>query len=100
MVLLENFHQLGRERAGLTVIFAVVMFEEVSGQAFDVATALAQRRHIKVDHVDTVIEVLAERSVFNFFFQLAVGGADDANFDLLVSLSADAAKLAVLQKLQ
>jgi len=55
---------------------------------------------VQVDDVDAVEEIGPEGSVFNFLFELAVRGADDADFDFLVFLRANAAELSVLQKLQ
>src|SRR5256885_16128411 len=76
------------------------LFEEVIHQTVYVAAPLAQRRHKQVHNVDSIIEVLAEVAVFDFFFQLAVGGTNYAHLDLLVILCTNAAELSVLQELQ
>ena len=59
-----------------------------------------KRRHLQIHDIDAIEQILAESAVFDFRFQLAVGGADHAHFHFLVFLGADAAELAVLQQLQ
>src|SRR5580704_16757262 len=100
MIFVQHGHEVEREGAGAAVVFAVVIFEEVVNERLDVATALAEWRHAQIDHVDAVVQILTEGSILNFDVQLAVGGADDADFDFLVFLGADATELAVLQQLQ
>src|SRR6266446_4054436 len=79
---------------------AVVVFEKVAAQIFNVATALPQRRHVKIHHIDAVVKILAKSTRFDLGFQAAVGRAHHAHLDLLVFLSADPAELPILQKLQ
>src|SRR5260370_5439360 len=85
---------------GARIEFPVVIFQEVADQLRNVGGALAQRRHVKVHDVDAVKQIGAESAVGNFLFQFSVGGAHHTDFDLLVFLGADAAELAILQKLQ
>src|ERR1700675_1054429 len=85
---------------GARVEFAVVIFQEITDQLRNVGSALSQRWHVKIDDVDAVEQIGAEGAVGDFFFELAVSGTDHADFDFLVFLGANAAELAVLQKLQ
>ena len=55
---------------------------------------------MQIHHVDAVKQIGAEGAVDDLFFQFSIGGADHADFDFLVFLRADAAELAILQKLQ
>src|SRR5256714_2453795 len=72
--------------------------EEVRGEQGDVAVALAQRRQRDLDAADAVVEVLAEASLLDGRFELAVRGGDDADVGGAVGGVADAPKLAVLQE--
>jgi len=51
---------------------------------------------MQVYNVNAIEQVLAESAALNFDFELAVGGANHANFDLFVLLRADTAELAIL----
>ena len=100
VMLLQRRHQVSRKGAGAAVVFAVVVLQEIGDQVRNVAFALAQRRHLQIDDVDAIEQVLTESSAFDFRFQHPVGGADYAHFNFLVFLGADPAELAVLQQLQ
>src|SRR5260370_20246222 len=89
-----------RHSSRSAVELAVVVFQEVDAQIFNVATALPQRRHVQIHHVDAVGKILAESPLFDLRFQMAVGGAHHPHLDLLVLLGADPAELPILQKLQ
>src|SRR5882762_2258988 len=100
VIFLQHRQHFIRQGPCSAVELAVVEFEEVGAQTFNVATAFPQRRHVQIHHVDAVVKILAESSRFNLGFEAAVGRAHDADLDLLVFLGADPAELPVLQKLQ
>jgi hypothetical protein len=54
---------------------------------------------VQVYNVDAIKQVGAEGAVFNFLFELAIRGANNADFNLFVFLSSDTAELPVLQEL-
>ena len=75
----------------------VVVFQEIAHQLRNIRGTLAQWRHVQIHDIDAVEKVGTECAVGDFFFELAIGGADYAHFNFLVFLGADAAELAVLQ---
>ena len=97
MIFLQHGQHFLRKRAGLAVELAVVVFEEVAAQIFDVAAAFAQRGHAYVHDVDAVVKILAEGAGFNLGLEVAIGGTDYADFDFPVFLGADTAELAILK---
>ena len=74
--------------------------EEVHGEVRHVLEALAQRRHPDREHVEAVVEVLAELAVLDQLDHVAVGGGDQAEVDLHRPLGADGIDLALLQRAQ
>ena len=62
--------------------------------------ALAQRRHPDREHVEAVVEVLAELAVLDQLDHVAVGRRDQAEVDLDRLLGADRIDLAFLQRAQ
>ncbi len=61
---------------------------------------LAQRRHAQLDHVDTVVEILAEATCGNQLAEVAVGRRKDAHVDRLLALVADRARGLFLDQAQ
>ena len=57
------------------------LLQEVLHQQRQVPLALAQRRDVDVQHVQPVVEVLAEQAARDALFEVAVGGRDDAHVD-------------------
>ncbi len=49
-----------------------------SGQFRQVLAALAQWRHLQLDHVDAVVQIVAEAPVLDQLGQVLVGGREDA----------------------
>ncbi len=66
----------------LSVEFAVEIAPEVLHQQGDVVPALLQRRHVDLDHFQTVVEIFAELSAGNPFLQITVGGGHQTHIDL------------------
>src|SRR2546423_6684499 len=71
--------------------------EEVRGEEGDVAVALAQRRQRDLDAADAVVEVLAEASLLDGRFELAVRGGDAADLGGAGGGAAHPPKSALLQ---
>jgi alpha-D-ribose 1-methylphosphonate 5-triphosphate synthase subunit PhnL len=74
--------------------------EKVLRQQRNVLAPLAQRRQLRRDHVEAVVQVLAELAAGDRLLQVAVGGRDDAHVDLARSVAADGPHLAFLQHAQ
>src|ERR1039457_4166213 len=66
----------------------------------NVRATLAQRRHDDGKHVETVIQIRAERAGADCLLQIAVGGGNHANVDLGLLGAAHALELAALQNSQ
>ena len=71
--------------------------DEVIHQQRDVALSLAQRRDVHGEHVEPVVEVLAEGAVLHHLLERAIGGGDHAHVHLDVHRPADSPKGAGLQ---
>jgi hypothetical protein len=71
-----------------------------SASTRDVARALAQRRQHDREHVQPVVEVLAERAVGDLLLEIAVRRRHDAHVDLDRLGAADPFELALLQHAQ
>ena len=69
-------------------------------QRQDVLGALAQRRHLQLQHVEPEQQILPERARGHHVLQRAVGGADDAQVRLQLALAADAPEAAVVEEAQ
>ena len=74
--------------------------QEVVAQERQVLGAGAQRRHLDVEDVEAVVEVLAELAALHHVLQVAVGGGDDAHVDLLGLGAADRHEGPLLQHAQ
>src|SRR5882762_4270997 len=67
------------------------------GQRYDVRLPVAQRRHEDGEHVESVVEILAELPLGDGLFEIPVGGADQADVDLHRLRPAQALELLFLQ---
>ena len=63
------------------VVFAAVLVEEVLDQRGNIFLAVAQRRQRQVDHVEAVVQILAEAPFLHQLLQIGVGGGHDAHVD-------------------
>ena len=62
---------------------------EVIDEQRDVGRAVAKRRHVQVQHIQPVIQILAELAGTDCFEQAAIGRRDDAHVDDPVRPAAD-----------
>ena len=74
--------------------------QEELDQLRNLFTALAQRRHVDLDHLQSIVEVFAERALPHHLFEIAIGGGDDAHVDFDGAIAAEFRELAVLQHVQ
>ena len=74
--------------------------EQHPGERQDVVPALAQRRHVQLDDLEPVVEVLPEGAARDAVGEVAVGGGQDAHVDPPALVLADAPDLPLLQRAQ
>ena len=73
---------------------------EVVGEDRDLLGALPERRHHDLDHVQTVVEVLAEAAAGHRLLEVLVGGREDAHVDLHGGPPPHPGELAVLEDVE
>src|SRR5205807_2326726 len=74
--------------------------QDRGGNERDVLAALAQRRHVQLDHVETVEQVLPEAPCGHQRGEILVGGADHAHVDRVFLRRADLAHALFLDRPQ
>ena len=79
---------------------ARILLDEVIDEQRDVLAPLVQRRHRDLDHVQPVVEILAEAPGRHLVLQAPVRRADDAHVDALIVGVADAAEGLLLDQAQ
>ena len=94
---LQGGHGLLAEAADLLAGLAADLAEEMLGQQGDVGNAVAQAGQLDVDHVDAIVQVLAETAFGHRPAQVLVRGQDHAGIDLEGLRAADLLELQVLQ---
>ena len=77
----ELVQQVLRQRWRAQTGLARDLAQQGLAQGRQVATAMAQRRHRDLDHVEAVVQVLAEAAGLDFGRQVLVRCADDAHLD-------------------
>ena len=82
------------------VVFFRILLQEVLDEQRNIFAALAQRRQVKRDHVQTVEQILAERAFAHHLPQIDVGRGDDAHVDVHLLHAAEMHELAILQHAQ
>ena len=73
---------------------------EALGQRELVVAALAQRRQVQVEHVQPVVQVLAQRARALRLLEVAVRRRDHAHVDVDLLAAADAAEIPLLERAQ
>src|SRR5437870_5395562 len=53
--------------------------EKAAREAQNILRSFAQRRHLQIDHIETVQEIFAEKSFSNMFLQISISGGDQAH---------------------
>src|SRR5206468_7395532 len=80
-----------------TIHFTGGQADKVRGKLGDVFATLAQRWDIEGKHDDPIEQILPETAGGHFFFQIAVGGGNNAHVDLARARVADAFNFLLLQ---
>ena len=79
---------------------AIVAFDEEVDERKDVFLAIAQRRNEDRDDGEAVVQILAELAFAHCFFEVAIGGGDDAHVHLDIAEAADAADHLIFEHTQ
>jgi hypothetical protein len=74
----EQRQGFGLDTLDRPALQAIEAADEMLDQERQILLAAAQRRQLDADHVDTVVEVLAQRARADLLGQVLVGGDDDA----------------------
>src|SRR5437879_4666584 len=93
----EALERFLADRGRLRGRAVTVLREEVLDERGYVLFAIAKRRHVDVDDVEPVKQVIAELLLLDLPLQVFVGRADDADVDLDRERRADALALALLE---
>ena len=88
------------QRAHRPVVAPRVARDEELGERIDLVAPLAQRRHVDLDDLQPVVQVLAELALEHHRLEIAVGGGDDAHVDGDALVAAQLGELGVLQHVQ
>ena len=77
-----------------------VFLKEMIHQQGDILRAFAQRGHADGNHIQAVVEILAEQAFLDHLIKIAVGGGDDSDIDCDFARSADGPDETLLQNAQ
>src|SRR5438132_12932451 len=88
-VLAKQGQGLGREPL-LSSVLGVESIEKPGHQRRDLLASLAQRGNSQLDHVESVIQILAELQFGERLLEISIGGGDHAGVDLDLRVAADA----------
>ena len=92
--------RIGGDRAQRHAVGVGIFLGEVLRQFEDVGRAVAQRRDLQIDDVETKQQVLAESAFAHGLGEVAVRGGDDADIDRHRPGAADAVDHALLDRAQ
>ena len=80
--------------------FAREFFEEKIRQRGNIFFVFAQRRNVDGDHIQAIVQILAERAFFERGAQIAIRGGDQTHVDFERFGAAEALEFAFLQDAQ
>jgi hypothetical protein len=96
-VVQEAVGDIGREVLDAPLHAEVGRREQESGEGENVHESVAQGWHVKFDNLETVVEVLSERSVEDILSEVSVGGGDDSYIHASGAVLANPSDLALLE---
>src|ERR1019366_4613147 len=100
VILQQRTQGFGSYAQRQALIFFGKLGNEVLHEHRNVILALAQRRQVNGDHVETVEQIVAELAVLYLLLEIDVSGGDNAHVHLYLAHSAQVHELAVLQHAQ
>src|SRR5262249_47246736 len=95
----ESSQGFGRQRL-LPPVLSVELVEEPCHERRDLLSPLPQGRHLDLDDVEAVVEILAEFALGHGLLEAPVGCSDDPGVDLDRRVSADSREAKVLQYME
>ena len=99
VVVAQRHHRRRRQPHGGPLL-VLETGDQLVDEQWQVFRAARQRRHLDREHVETVVEILAEAAVLDQLFEVAVGGGDDAHVALDALVAADPLEGALLDDTQ
>jgi len=96
----ENAADVRRQVPDRLAGLAVEPVHEMSREEEDVGAALAQRRQMDREHIETVKEILAKSARFHQLPEIAVGGGDDPDIGVARFAFPEALEFMVLEEAQ
>ena len=99
-VALEFGDRFGRKGTRLPVILFIELLDEVLSEHANIFAAFAQRRQHDGKNEDAMIEIFAEGSLPNLFFEIAMGSNNHANVHSERFIAADPLDFAFFQHAQ
>src|SRR5438093_13609685 len=92
----KKIHNAWNNYVDRDLVAIAIFAKEIIAQDRDVLTALAKGRNVDPDHVQPKIEILAEFSTPDMFFQIHVGRSQNARVHANCTLAAEASVFGVL----
>ncbi len=89
-----------REPHDLFAEFPVEKIDKMQREKRDIFFPFPQGRQVDPDHVEPVVQIFTESPLSHPFFEILVGGGDDANIQVFHIGAAHALKLSLLEKSQ
>src|SRR5437879_10009237 len=86
-----------RQREGVAAKPSRVDIDEVVDERGNLLGPFPQGRHLDLNHVQSIVKILAKASFGNGALQILVGGGDGSHIDLESRLSAQPGELAILK---
>jgi hypothetical protein len=82
----------------ISIVFFRILAQECVRQDRDIASSHAQRRHVELNDLEPVVEILAEPAFVDELLEVAIGRGYHTHVDFQSFIPADAFKLAFLQE--
>src|SRR5262245_24734613 len=98
--ILQSAHGVGRNRREAPTHAICVLLDEVPDEERHIGGAVAQRRNMDGEDVQTVKEIASERSLLHVALQVAVRRRNQADVDALGPRAAEPLELALLENAQ
>src|SRR5690349_5472316 len=99
-MLQKELHSCWREAFKVLAVTARVLAKKMICQCRNVFNAIAQRRHVNLDRVETKEKVLTKASGRHFFGQISIGGGYDPHIGATGLRRSNSLKLSGLEHAQ
>ena len=99
-VVKQRFFGCRTETAPCAALIRGLRVYHLRGQPQNVFLALTQRRHVQIDHMDAIVQILAELADLDHVFEIFVRGANEVDIDRDGNFTAHPDHLAILNRAQ